>query len=151
MLNLKDFFATNTKIIMGIIGAIIIVIICILIYRIYNTSKNNMSGGNYSHQNNFTDYKSSGDTSSKIVLFYAPWCGHCKKLMEGDNAVWQQLKSKYSKTNQNFDEINSDEMPEVANKFGVKEFPTILKIKSTGVEKYTGDRSLESLDKFIKL
>lgn len=88
----------------------------------------------------------SGDKT--IILFYAPWCGHCKKFREGPNSMWEQLK----KRNENkikFNEINGDEHPELATKYHITQYPTIIKISGDKKEVFNEERSLRALENFI--
>ena len=90
-----------------------------------------------------------GNEQTKVLLFYAPWCPHCKSLMEGDQGVWNTLKSKNSNGSLLFEEINCDENKELANKYNVKDLPTIKLIKGNEVKTYKGDRSLNSIEQFL--
>jgi thiol-disulfide isomerase/thioredoxin len=74
---------------------------------------------------------SSGDT----LIFYAPWCGHCKTSMK-------DFKDAVSSSGGTVKLINSDEEPELVTKYKVKGFPTIIK---TNGETYSGDRSSSSI------
>ena len=85
-----------------------------------------------------------------LALFYAPWCGHCKKLMP----TWDQLLSQNTNSGVKLAKINCDENPELAGKFGVESFPTIyflpmgLNNPKDRIE-YKGERSGEALLAFI--
>ncbi|CAG8686958.1 14269_t:CDS:2, partial [Acaulospora colombiana] len=85
-----------------------------------------------------------------LVEFYAPWCGHCKKL----SPIWDQLGETYSKAK---DKIviakmncNDNDIPSNAT-FKVSGFPTIKLFKAGDKEivDYKGDRTLESFIEFI--
>lgn len=86
-----------------------------------------------------------------FVLFYAPWCGHCKKIMP----EYQELIRKYNNSNniQVF-RINCDENEKLARDNDIQGYPTIkfypigMQNKARSIE-YNGDRSLEGMQRFI--
>jgi len=48
------------------------------------------------------------------------------------------------------DQINCDEKPEMATQYGVGGFPTIMLFQGDKTYTYDGDRSLESLERFLE-
>lgn len=86
-----------------------------------------------------------------MCMFYAPWCGHCKKFMPEYDAFMRDVKDN---VNINVTKVNSDEKPEVAEKHGIKGFPTIKFFKDgmgkpeTAVE-YQGPRTKKGLKDFL--
>jgi thiol-disulfide isomerase/thioredoxin len=95
--------------------------------------------------------KGNGMGQKKMILFYAPWCPHCKSLMEGDGSVWQSLARKHhGRPDVSIDQINCDEKPEMATQYGVGGFPTIMLFQGDKTYTYDGDRSLESLERFLE-
>ncbi|XP_048469224.1 protein disulfide-isomerase A4 [Rhincodon typus] len=101
-----------------------------------------------------------GKTFSEIVMdkkkdvlieFYAPWCGHCKKL----EPVYLELGKKYK----NEENIVIAKMDATANdvpndKYKTEGFPTIYfapsNNKDNPIQYDKGDRDLESLSKFVE-
>jgi len=98
------------------------------------------------------NFKDEVKTGPHFVMFFAPWCGHCKRLAP----VWEQLAVKY----------NTQEAPEVrigrvdctqqtalCSAQDVTGYPT-LKFFKDGFEKedgvkYRGNRDAAALEKFI--
>ena len=85
---------------------------------------------------------------SKLVLFYAPWCGHCKTLMPAWDQLAQENKDVMMK-------VNCDEQPEVAEKHGIAGFPTIKFCRNglhdaNNTVTYDGDRTADAINEFLQ-
>ncbi|EXX78145.1 protein disulfide isomerase PDI1 [Rhizophagus irregularis DAOM 197198w] len=90
------------------------------------------------------------DTKDVLVEFYAPWCGHCKKLAptyEKLGEVYKNVKDKILVAK--MDSTENDLPPKA--KFQIAGFPTIKLFKAGDNEivDYSGDRSYESLVEFL--
>uniref|UniRef100_F1L1D5 Protein disulfide-isomerase n=1 Tax=Ascaris suum TaxID=6253 RepID=F1L1D5_ASCSU len=90
------------------------------------------------------------ETKDVLVEFYAPWCGHCKAF----EPKYKELATKLKQQEPNlvlakFDATANDH-PE---NFTVEGFPTIYFVpsgKKGSPIKYTGDRDIDDLIKFMK-
>ena len=85
-------------------------------------------------------------TKDVLVKFYAPWCGHCKKLAP----VWDELGEAY-KDRDDIVIAKFDATANEADGVEVRGYPTLKwfpKGNKEG-EDYGGERDLESFKKFI--
>jgi protein disulfide-isomerase A6 len=77
-----------------------------------------------------------------MVMFYAPWCGHCKNL----KPKYEQAARNNSNPSIKFARINCDEHKTVCGNYGVQGYPTLKMFMPGGkVEDYNGGRDESSL------
>ena len=87
------------------------------------------------------------DTKDVLVEFYAPWCGHCKKL----SPIYEMLAEKF-KDNQSILVAKIDATANELENTKIQSFPTIKLYKKgdNKVVEYKGERTLEGMSKFIE-
>uniref|UniRef100_A0A1I8NGE4 Thioredoxin domain-containing protein n=1 Tax=Musca domestica TaxID=7370 RepID=A0A1I8NGE4_MUSDO len=96
-------------------------------------------------EDNFAKHVSSGN---HFVKFYAPWCSHCQRLAP----TWEEL----AKALQNVQDVSIAKIDctvyrPICQDFEVKGYPTLLWIEDgKKIEKYSGARSLEELQSYVK-
>ena len=88
--------------------------------------------------------------NSSLCLFYAPWCGHCKRL----KPTWDQFEKNNLDHKIKILSLNCDENHELAEKHHISGFPTIKYLPQglatpENTLEYDGDRSMESLTEFL--
>lgn len=96
----------------------------------------------------FTDQPTQQVKFTKVLLFYAEWCGHCQSL----KPKWNEAKAKFPKTVE-VKECNADEEADKPDfeKHGVNSFPSIKLVKADGtVVDYSGDRSANDIVGFVE-
>ena len=85
-----------------------------------------------------------------MLLFYAPWCGHCKALHPKYEEVAKKLKAKNPKLVMAKIDATENEVESV----NISGFPTVKFYPGNKKDKapldYNGDRSVEDIIKFIK-
>lgn len=87
------------------------------------------------------------ETKDVFVKYYAPWCGHCKKLAP----IWEELAEAY-KDNANIVIAKFDATANEADGVEVRGYPTLIfypKGKKEGVT-FDGDRTLEPLKTYLE-
>ncbi|KAM7275297.1 hypothetical protein ACFE04_017163 [Oxalis oulophora] len=88
------------------------------------------------------------DNAGALVEFYAPWCGHCKKLAP----EYEKLASSFKKAKSVLiGKVDCDEHKSVCGKYGVSGYPTIQWFPKGSLEpkKYEGARTAEALTEFV--
>jgi len=95
------------------------------------------------------DFDSVVDGSKHVfVKFYAPWCGHCKRMAP----EYEKLGEAFSKTGDVvIAKVDADKHKELGSRFGVKGFPTLKFFPkgSTTPEDYSGGRDPDDIINFI--
>ncbi|XP_048336735.2 probable protein disulfide-isomerase A6 [Ziziphus jujuba] len=89
-----------------------------------------------------------GQDRGALVEFYAPWCGHCKKLAP----EYEKLGSSFKKSKSVLvGKVDCDEHKSLCSKYGVSGYPTIQWFPKGSLEpkKYEGPRTAESLAEFV--
>ena len=97
-----------------------------------------------------TDANYDEATAGKTVFikFFAPWCGHCKRLAP----AWKELMDKYEghATAMVAHADCTGDAKELCNQQGVQGFPTLKYGDPNNLEDYEGGRGLEELTKFAE-
>jgi len=83
---------------------------------------------------------------SVFVKFFAPWCGHCKKLAP----IWVQL-AEQMRNRLTVAEVNCEEHNDLCRGEDVQGYPMLFYYGDDGVKtEYTGGRKPEQLQAFVE-
>ncbi|PIN02110.1 Thioredoxin/protein disulfide isomerase [Handroanthus impetiginosus] len=92
--------------------------------------------------------KEVGQDRGALVEFYAPWCGHCKKLAP----EYEKLGASFKKAKSVLiGKVDCDEHKSLCGKYGVSGYPTIQWFPKGSLDpkKYEGARTAEALAEFV--
>ncbi|RNF16872.1 protein disulfide isomerase [Trypanosoma conorhini] len=84
-----------------------------------------------------------------FVLFYAPWCGHCHRLMP----KWEELAGEMKEMKEVVvAHIDASLHREIGGEYGVRGFPTLRLFPKGNKEglPYQGPRDVSALRSFLK-
>lgn len=96
---------------------------------------------------NFKELVVDQDGVGWMIIFYAPWCGHCKSAMpEWSGAAETMKKEKKIR----FGKINCDEHKSMCGEYGVKGYPTIKWFANGRDEDYQMGRDKSSFISFVE-
>ena len=91
------------------------------------------------------------DTGRWMVKFYAPWCGHCKRLAP----TWERFaKTAHTDAAYKSEGLRVAKMDcsgsdrDVCNKFNVRGYPTLLFFDSGKLYEHDGEREFDALVEF---
>jgi protein disulfide-isomerase-like protein len=83
-----------------------------------------------------------------MIMFYAPWCGHCKRLMP----IFDEFAKNYADgTKLNVGRVNCDEgnNSNLCTSYDVGGFPTVLFLNQNQFYEFRSERTIEGLQKFV--
>ena len=95
-----------------------------------------------------------GDRATWVIEFYAPWCGHCAKLLPRMEAAARAARMRGLHEKLRFGKVECDANPKLKDFFGVSSFPTVLLFErghgstdfsSHAAKEYVGARTFEAL------
>nr|BAG16714.1 protein disulfide isomerase [Glycine max] len=102
------------------------------------------------------DHSNFHDTVSKhdfiVVEFYAPWCGHCKKLAPEYEKAASILSSHDPPVVLAKIDANEEKNKDLASQYDVRGYPTIKILRNGGknVQEYKGPREADGIVDYLK-
>jgi len=92
-----------------------------------------------------TDSFSQTSSGTWLIEFYAPWCGHCKRLVP----IWEELATTV-KGKFNVAKVDCTVEKDVATSNGIRGFPTIKLFHNGEVSEFNGARTVEAFIEFVE-
>ena len=88
------------------------------------------------------------DYPSILIEFYAPWCGHCKRLAPEYEKAADMLKA--SGSSGVVGKVDSTVEKTAAGAWSIRGYPTLLYFENGQmIEKYAGGRTAEDIVKYM--
>ncbi|GLI70493.1 hypothetical protein VaNZ11_015399 [Volvox africanus] len=89
-----------------------------------------------------------GDGKVYFIKYYAPWCGHCKRLA----GTWKELGEAFKdNTNVAIAHVDCTDDRDVCTSAEVRGYPTLKVVyKGEEIEAYRGSRDKDSLKSFLE-
>mmetsp|Transcript_28148 Transcript_28148/g.46317 ORF Transcript_28148/g.46317 Transcript_28148/m.46317 type:complete len:237 (-) Transcript_28148:115-825(-) len=92
-----------------------------------------------------TQMNSGQTTGDWFIKFYAPWCGHCKRLAP----VWEEVATAL-KGEVNVAKVDVTQNRALGKQYNIKGFPTLLLFRRGKMVKYSGQRNKEAMIEYAK-
>ena len=123
-----------------IIVGVAFIIAGVIAYYLYNRKSSKFV---YNQEYVSGDTKPEGD----LILFYVSWCPHSQAAL----TKWNVIKDKYTHPKHKivFSETECEQYSEVAAKYNITEYPTIILIKDSKNYEYDADLNEDTLEIFI--
>eukprot|EP00277_Geminigera_cryophila_P011408 CAMPEP_0179452280 /NCGR_PEP_ID=MMETSP0799-20121207/36177_1 /TAXON_ID=46947 /ORGANISM="Geminigera cryophila, Strain CCMP2564" /LENGTH=238 /DNA_ID=CAMNT_0021248067 /DNA_START=971 /DNA_END=1688 /DNA_ORIENTATION=+ len=79
-----------------------------------------------------------------FIKFYAPWCGHCKRMAP----IWEQLAKRLLETGIRVGKVDADGETEIGERFTIQHYPTLKIFEGGKATDYKGGTDMDSMHKF---
>eukprot|EP01133_Synstelium_polycarpum_P009179 gene9179-10770_t len=93
---------------------------------------------------NDSNFSETDDGTRWMVMFYAPWCGYCKKYMPQFEALAPTFKGTV-----NFGKVNCEATPSICELYSIPGYPTLKHIEAGGYRDYNGEASDTNIKTYL--
>jgi len=113
---------------------IVLLAVLLILYLLYVNSKEGFEAAPEELESQIKDGK-------KLVLFYADWCGHCKKIKPD----WDDAAKDANKEDKKMIKVNcgggTEKDKELMSKYNIEGYPTIIIFDDGKPAEYSGKRT----------
>ncbi|EGG18542.1 hypothetical protein DFA_04036 [Cavenderia fasciculata] len=122
---------------------ILVVLVLVALMGLVNANSSSVVSLN---PDNFSDVVN--NKNIVLVKFFAPWCGHCKRLAP----TYESLGDKYTDSQKyTIAEVNCESFATLCNEHDIRGYPTIRMFpKSSKTQDFQGSRTVEDLSAFVE-
>jgi len=135
MKQIKGLFSTK-----NLPRLILLVIALIVLYFVYDKFLKGFEG----FETTSIDIEDQVKTGKKLVLFYADWCGHCKKI----KPIWDETAKEVNEDEVKMIKVNcgegTDKDQAIMKKYSIDGYPTIIQFVNGKPQLYQGERDSAS-------
>jgi len=86
-------------------------------------------------------------TGDHFVMFYAPWCGHCKRL----KPTWDKVAKKPGVSGVQIAKLDCTANEGICKEYDVTGYPTLLYFRDgKKVDTFSGDKTMEGIKAYLK-
>jgi len=125
---------------------LLLVVLLLVLARGHDTIENSevidLTSKTFEH---LTQAATGHTTGDWFVMFYAPWCGHCKELIPTWENVAIELKGDV-----NVAKVDVPANRDLGTRFDIKGFPTLKLFSKGQIYTFKGRRSFEELTDFAR-
>ena len=115
---------------------VVLILVLIAIFT-YIDSRQYMLEGFTSNTNTNTN------NDTQLMLFYADWCGHCKKMKPD----WEKLKSEFP--GKCIDVESESITDRHRSQYNVKGYPSIFVVRGEEITEYDGERTYTAFSEVL--
>lgn len=127
----KSFFSKK-----NVPTLLFLLVILLIIYYVYTTY--------FKEGFESLDLDEETKSGKQLVLFYADWCGHCKKI----KPVWEEAAAEINDKDKKMLKVNcgggSKKEKEIMEKYNIDGYPTIILFKNGKPSPYEGARNKDA-------
>ncbi|KAL3316692.1 Protein disulfide-isomerase tmx3 [Cichlidogyrus casuarinus] len=81
-----------------------------------------------------------------LVMFYAPWCGHCKKVGE----IYEDVANELGKDGILTAALDATQYRSIADKYSIAGYPTIKFIHGDKIVEFNQERTFSEMVSFAR-